>query len=91
MLNTLKKYSTPLTFIGMALVFITFPLIAAFILSGLFLFIGIIWGWMIYRFHQYNQNQDIHVYRDFERDIYQNGGPSLKNVTVKIFRTDQFR
>jgi hypothetical protein len=91
-MQTIKQYSGPLWFLGFALVIFNFPVLAAILLGGLFLSISVFWGLMVYRFRQFQNTASTQTaqWRDFERNIYESGGPSFRNISVRVFRTDDF-
>jgi len=66
--------------------FVAFPLVAAFFVVGGLFGLGVLYGWLVYRFHKFQKQSYSYTPYGFEQDIYNAGGPSIRNISYSIFR-----
>lgn len=84
----MKSYFAPLFVFGLGLFFFAVPELAAVLLGGLFVSIGILYGWLVHRFRIFSKVVSEDRFSDFERDMFNQGGPGIKtfsSVVVKRF------
>jgi hypothetical protein len=82
----MRSYFTPLFVFAIGLLFFALPELAAALLGGLFVSIGIIYAWLVHRFRVFNKYTNEDRFSSFEKDVFKQGQPGIKTFTSIVVR-----
>ena len=82
----MRAYLTPLFVFSTGLLFFALPELAALLLGGLFVSLGILYAWMVHRFRSFNSVINEDRFSGFEREVYTQGGPGIKTFTSVVVK-----
>jgi len=71
---------------GMALFFGLFPSFTLFLIVGGLSSLAVLYAWIIYRIHRYQDQDQFDTMTGFERDIFDTGEPTFRNISVTFIR-----
>lgn len=85
-----KNYLPALFFFFLAWFFIVFKSLAVFLVSGAFLFIGILYAGIVYRVHQMKKRMETMQSSDsephFQSGFGEMGEPTFRNISVTVLK-----
>lgn len=82
----MKAYLPSIIMTLLAFLFFTFPELAAILLGGALISVAIIYGWFTYRYQQYTKRAQKIKTTAFEDEIFRNGAPTFKTISVRVFK-----
>lgn len=83
----MKAYLPSIVMTLMAFLFFAVPELAAILLGGGLISIAIIYGWFTFRYQKYIKNAQQFKTTQFEEEIFRNGAPTFKTISVRVFRS----
>lgn len=88
--NRLKHYLPAVFLLLGAWFFILVPGLAVALIAGGLASAGLLYGWLVYRFHRAQAEAGSVRFTRFEEDLSSRGGPSFKNVTVTVLKKGEW-
>ena len=82
----MKAYLPSVFMTLLAFLFFAFPELAAVLLGGALLSIAIVYTWFTFRYQKYVKNMTRFKTTPFEEEIFRNGAPTFKTISVRVFK-----
>jgi len=87
-ITRLKVYYPSVWALGIGMLFLMYPLLAALLVSGILFSFALFYGAVVYKFRQAQKRPG--AYGDGFEAGFGAGGPSFRNVTTRMYQSQPF-